>query len=136
MREYRQANSDYFRNYGKRYHQAHREELLERMREYRRANPERRRQYKANRRQRISRQMTNEDRRESIEWRKTIKNDPCFYCGEFADQMHDDHMTPLARGGTDHWWNLVRSCATCNLRKNAKTAEEFIEEMTSNERSH
>jgi hypothetical protein len=81
----------------------------------------------ARRRQRIEINMTDVDRELSVTYRKTIKNDPCFYCGEISDIMHDDHIVALVHGGTDHWWNLVRACARCNLRKGTMTAEVFME---------
>ncbi len=35
-------------------------------------------------------------------------------------------MTPIARNGTDHWWNLQRTCQRCNHRKGIMTHEEFL----------
>ena len=41
--------------------------------------------------------------------------------------MHDgDTYFPIAKGGTDHWWNLVRSCGPCNRRKHAYCGTWFI----------
>lgn len=40
---------------------------------------------------------------------------PCAFCGEPAE--HLDHITPLARGGTDRPTNLQPLCADCNQRK-------------------
>jgi 5-methylcytosine-specific restriction endonuclease McrA len=64
------------------------------------------------------------DRVLSVEYRKAIANDPCTYCGRPGEQ--DDHRLPLARGGTDHWWNLHRACTNCNQRKHTMTHEEFV----------
>lgn len=61
--------------------------------------------------------MDVQDRELSASYRKAISNDGCFYCG--APGAHDDHFYPLAKGGTDHWFNLVRSCAFCNMSKGA-----------------
>ncbi len=107
--------------------EANKEHVLTRAQAYRDANPERYRGYTSQRRVRVSVNMSAADRQDSAEWRMAIKDDPCFYCGEHADIMHDDHMTPLVRGGTDHWSNLVRSCARCNQTKHTRTAEEFLE---------
>ena len=71
--------------------------------------------YWASRRLRVK--LSKDDRLISAEYRKAIKNDFCHYCGKFSETMHDDHYFPLAKGGTDHWWNLVRTCAHCNLTK-------------------
>jgi 5-methylcytosine-specific restriction protein A len=41
----------------------------------------------------------------------------CQRCG--APAGHVDHITALARGGSDHPANLRALCATCNLEKGA-----------------
>lgn len=76
------------------------------------------------RRQREAAEMSAEDKKASATWRRKHQFDPCAYCGAKSEQT--DHIVPLARGGTDHWWNLARACADCNLRKHDKTAEEFM----------
>lgn len=51
----------------------------------------------------------------------------CFYClASLLAGYHVDHMMPLSRGGSNNADNIVCACASCNLRKHAKTAEEFI----------
>lgn len=71
--------------------------------------------------------MTEQDRAESVEWRKVIKYDPCYYCGATdAGAYEDDHYVSVANGGTDHWWNLVRSCQLCNRRKASMNGDEFL----------
>ena len=55
-------------------------------------------------------------------------NGQCFYTGRkitFED-MHIDHIIPKIKGGTDTLDNLVLSCATINLEKNAKTSPPFV----------
>jgi len=53
----------------------------------------------------------------------------CAYCagssesdaiGPDGRSWHIDHVFPVVRGGTNVAENLVLSCATCNLRKNAR----------------
>lgn len=49
----------------------------------------------------------------------------CFYCGTdminwSRDKIHIDHFYPVTKGGTDDPFNLVVSCESCNLTKNAK----------------
>lgn len=122
-RKWREANPEYDREY----HADHRQSKSRYSHEWRKDNPEIGRANAARRRQRKDICMTAQDRRESVAWRKIIKDRPCAYCGEFSDVMHDDHVKPLARGGTDHWFNLVRACAPCNLRKHTKTVFEFSE---------
>lgn len=57
-----------------------------------------------------------------------IRVQPCTYCGcqPGAQKIHIDHAIPLSRGGSDAWHNLVPACESCNLRKHAKTPEEFL----------
>ncbi len=56
----------------------------------------------------------------------------CFYCGEKSLKLHQEHMTPLSRGGSHTAENIVPACATCNKRKGVKTAEEFNAERPAN----
>lgn len=54
------------------------------------------------------------------QWRaaraRVIAREPlCRQCGAVAE--HVDHITPVARGGTDHPANLQALCAACNLAK-------------------
>lgn len=52
----------------------------------------------------------------------------CYYCDRDLDEWHQEHMTPLSRGGSDDISNIAISCPSCNLKKNTKTAEEFLAE--------
>lgn len=49
----------------------------------------------------------------------------CYYCHQ-PSKLTVDHVIPLARGGTDDITNIVPACQSCNSKKNAKTADEFI----------
>lgn len=43
----------------------------------------------------------------------------CHYCGRSAPEvvLHVDHITPVSKGGTNEFTNLVTSCQDCNLGK-------------------
>ena len=83
--------------------------------------------YSAQRRGRAVEGMTAQDKIESIEWRKLIAEDPCLYCGTADAEVYEtDHFISIANGGTDHWWNLVRACQSCNRAKLAMNGEEFL----------
>lgn len=52
--------------------------------------------------------------------------DRCLYCGsELHGGGHEDHMTPVARGGSNGAENITLACSKCNAEKHAKTADEY-----------
>jgi hypothetical protein len=48
----------------------------------------------------------------------------CVVCSSTED-LHFDHRKPFSRGGTHHPRNVQLLCRSCNLRKSAKTMEEW-----------
>ncbi len=50
----------------------------------------------------------------------------CMYCGAqfYAHDLSRDHITPLSKGGTDTWMNVVTACKRCNNHKAGATPEE------------
>ena len=55
------------------------------------------------------------------------QKDLCAYCRVPLDGSgHVDHMTPVAKGGTNEMGNLVLACYQCNTEKHAKTAQEYF----------
>ncbi|HKS93531.1 MAG TPA: HNH endonuclease [Gammaproteobacteria bacterium] len=50
----------------------------------------------------------------------------CMYCGHRfpARELSREHVTPLSRGGTDTWNNVVAACKRCNNHKAGRTPEE------------
>ncbi|MHB8551894.1 MAG: HNH endonuclease, partial [Acidiferrobacterales bacterium] len=50
----------------------------------------------------------------------------CMYCGSqfHAHDLSRDHITPLSKGGTDAWTNVVTACKRCNNHKAGATPEE------------
>ena len=50
----------------------------------------------------------------------------CMYCGPrfSARELSREHVTPLSRGGTDTWNNVVAACKRCNNHKAGRTPEE------------
>lgn len=94
------------------------------------------RRYKARRAGWESFNMSPRDQELSIEYRKILDADPCFYCGldDPGGTYHVDHYVPLSKGGTDHWWNLVHACEPCNLAKSNSDPVDFIQRR--NGRNH
>ena len=138
---YRDRNRDRLRESGKeasrKHYAAHPERRRAQQRDRYARDPERvkaasRKWYAAhpeyrsvlNARRRLQMQLPREDRQISHAYRQAIRNDPCFYCGSAA--AHTDHFFPLAKGGTDHWWNLVRACESCNCSKQALCGTAFL----------
>ena len=46
-------------------------------------------------------------------------NFACQYCGRRSPEveLHVDHVTPVARGGSSETDNLITACADCNMGK-------------------
>ena len=65
------------------------------------------------------------DRLLSVLYREALKGDPCFYCGSLDTQCVD-HYFAIAKGGTDHWFNLVRSCRADNLSKGTMCGTKYL----------
>ncbi len=123
------ANKAYYeanRQYWQQRYQENKEEITERQKTYAKANPEIRKGIKSRYRSRLVKGMSKLDRKKSTLHRKKIKNNPCYYCGKIADNMQDDHYYPISKGGTDHWFNIVRSCSFCNQSKNARLVSQLI----------
>jgi len=76
------------------------------------------------------RQWTALERKEI--WERSGKE--CYYCGKMlasfeGDEMHVDHRVPVVAGGGDDLDNLVAACPRCNLKKNAKSEDSFLQEL-------
>lgn len=50
----------------------------------------------------------------------------CLYCAMRypTRDLTRDHITPLSRGGTDAWNNVVTACRRCNNHKGGRTPEQ------------
>lgn len=126
-------NHDWYKNNKERaklirqkYRETHIEEIKEIIKLWTKNNPERVRTNKVRRRMRERMFVSELDAKKSTLHRKRIKDNPCFYCGNKKEEMHDDHYYPLSRGGTDHWFNIVRACKDCNLAKSDLLVGEWV----------
>ncbi|MFN3429292.1 MAG: HNH endonuclease [Candidatus Sericytochromatia bacterium] len=45
----------------------------------------------------------------------------CAYCGSNTRALVREHVVPVSAGGTNHIWNLVPACQSCNARKLDRT---------------
>lgn len=55
---------------------------------------------------------------------KRLYSSPCFYCGT-SDNITQDHVIPIQRGGRHSIGNLVPACQPCNSSKQDKTITEW-----------
>jgi 5-methylcytosine-specific restriction endonuclease McrA len=55
----------------------------------------------------------------------------CMYCASRfpSSELTRDHVTPISRGGTDSWNNVVAACRRCNNHKGGRTSEEASLEL-------
>jgi 5-methylcytosine-specific restriction endonuclease McrA len=133
---------------------ANRERQAGRVRASREADPERHRQwdmerYARDRAKRIelATEHTHKRRLRMLagEYDRTVTRanlrkqygDQCFYCecvmdfgrykrGETPRHLASiEHVHPISKGGTHTWDNVVLACLDCNLRKNARTLDEW-----------
>lgn len=142
IREYKENNAIYYKEYSANYRENNREELNRKNREYYQANRERvlRRTGEWAKKNRRKRALIDHRRRaraldqlgfvsdniEDILWEE--QNGKCYYCSGNLSQLgyHQEHKVPLARGGLHDDNNLCLSCPQCNFKKGYKTEEEFI----------
>jgi 5-methylcytosine-specific restriction endonuclease McrA len=67
------------------------------------------------------------------QWARIIKafHYACAYCGEsfalVSEQLTQDHIVPLSRGGSHDRTNVVPACLSCNSSKQDLTAGDFFE---------
>jgi HNH endonuclease len=111
-------------HYSQANHQANRERANERMRAHYRTDPLTYSLKTQRRRRGLAAGLTADERAASQEYRRAIAADPCRYCGAAGEQT--DHYFPVAKGGTDHWWNLCRACGWCNRSKAAHCGTWFV----------
>jgi len=52
----------------------------------------------------------------------------CRYCGvQLGDGGEFDHITPIARGGSNWAENLTLACLKCNKEKRERTLDEYLQ---------
>lgn len=92
----------------------------EKLKQWRKANPEKYRNQKLRRRSREKGTgqflVTSKDI-------KRLLTQPCIYCGQ--PSQHIDHIIPVSRGGEHRVGNLAPACARCNLTKSDRYVMEW-----------
>jgi len=52
----------------------------------------------------------------------------CAYCGTSDENLTQDHVIPLSRGGNHTASNIVPACGSCNSKKSNRLLEQWLEE--------
>lgn len=95
------------------------------LRAYRKANPEKVREWSTSRAQRKIGRLP----RGTVKKIKLLQKNRCAYCKTKVDKIfHVDHIYPLAKGGQHSPSNLQILCPTCSLTKSAKDPIGFLQE--------
>lgn len=115
------------RAYGRAYHKRYPEKTKAYTKAWRAANPEQARAQSALRRTRqyeAEGSYTREDVKKLLE----LQGRRCAICSiKLTSKYHVDHITPLARGGSNWPTNLQITCPSCNFQKNARDPIEFMQ---------
>lgn len=54
-----------------------------------------------------------------------VHSNHCYYCALPKNKLQIDHVTPVLRGGSNNFDNLVLACSNCNASKHSKDVEAF-----------
>jgi 5-methylcytosine-specific restriction endonuclease McrA len=54
-----------------------------------------------------------------LNWVECLKkfNNKCAYCGSKDKKIHQEHVVPLSKGGSNTITNIIPACERCNLSK-------------------
>jgi len=123
-RKYWQRNKHKKAEYGKRYRERHSAEL----KEFRIRNRNKRTEYQRKRKAR-EKEVLIKATQEEINKLIRDSNNICFWCDNYTETIHIDHIYPLTKGGEHSINNLCVSCPSCNLRKSDKDPEVWLDEI-------
>ena len=95
------------------------------LKEYRKNNPHKTREWHQNRRTRKQGRLP----RGTVENIYLLQKQSCAVCKvHLGDDYHVDHIHPLAKGGKHEKHNIQLLCPTCNVRKSAKEPVLFMQQ--------
>lgn len=116
----RLSKKDRKRLYDQQRYEEKRDEVLERVAKWQRANPAKVNEIsnRAKRRRRWGRGS------DTAAFARVLQSDPCAYCGEMGVEI--DHIEPVAVGGLKDWTNLTGACRSCNARKRTRSLLTFL----------
>jgi len=123
------ASNCYYNNLDKRKKQRdqNRESLREKSRKYDKEHPEKMRARVKRRRAKKIGASSKHTIEQFLLLCKRL-NWKCSYCGIKLEleNITEDHVLPLSRGGGDNIENIVPACRYCNTQKGSKTYEEYM----------
>lgn len=113
----RMANLDRFRQSSATYRLAHPERSRQLVRDSRKRHPETRRANELRRSARKRGAPICDFTADQWKAMKELYQYRCAYCGKKLQRLTQDHVTPLSKGGSHTWDNIVPACLPCNLKK-------------------
>lgn len=123
---WRRAHPERSRDYVRASHKRHVKKRSAYMKAYRKANPEWLRVWNRNLKLR-RRGVPGQHRPHQIRLIYESQAGLCYYCSApLLETYQIDHMVPVSQGGTNWPNNLCCSCGDCNQAKRTMTAEEFL----------
>lgn len=102
------------------YRAAHPEKVRKTAAAWEAAHPEARRALNKRWRARKARAPINDLTAAQWEAMKIAYGYRCVYCGTKMQRLTQDHITPLSRGGSHTYTNIVPACRSCNSKKGVK----------------
>lgn len=123
--EYRKANPEVVKARSKAYYKANSDAIKARVRKWCNDNPVKSKVIKQRRRA-LELNAKGDHTAEQLRARFDYHGNKCVYC-DSTENLHADHQIPLSRGGTNFASNMVPACATCNISKGSKTPIEFAD---------
>jgi 5-methylcytosine-specific restriction endonuclease McrA len=99
--------------------------IYERTKAYRKANPEKVREFTQRRHGRKYGKLP----RGTVAGLLKLQRGKCAICATVLSKYHVDHVMPLAKGGKHERLNIQLLCPTCNVRKAAKDPIQYMQEL-------
>lgn len=128
----RYKNNPKVREHKLQYGRTHRDQNTKRGREWRKNNREK---FLINSREQVARRRARKENNGVFVVLKKellkIYLSPCFACGS-TENLTQDHIIPISRGGRHSIGNLMPLCHSCNASKNSKTWMEWRLAQTRN----
>lgn len=116
---YRDAHPDKMKNQYRTYYQNNQSSRIAYVLQWRRDNPEKHAEHKRIRRARKANAPVNDFTAEQWQSMQRHYEYRCVYCGCQPEKLTQDHITPLSKGGSHTYTNIVPACISCNCKKSA-----------------